>query len=189
VFSRTVSSPLLVVLTLLCALLRVHPACAAGSSFGPLSLSVPDGFVAAPMQRQQNLSVWAWTKFVPGGRVKALLQVSVYDFGSQLAERSREEVAGGAEKYLSEFLGGVERRRTDYAQSAVKHLKLAGEPAAAATWTGKAGPASVVGVMYCVVLRNRFVVSLHTQDLGAEPTSAMRDAMAAIESVQLAGAH
>lgn len=185
VFSRRVSPLLSVVLALLILPVHCHPAEAASAAVGPVSLSVPEGFVAAPMQRQENMSVWAWTKSARGGRVKALLQVSVYDYGSQLARSSHEETAGGAEKYLRDFLGGIERRRMNYALSAVKHLQLAGAPAATATWTGRAGPVDVVGVMYCVILKSRFIVSFHTQDLGSQPTSAMRDAMAAIEAAQL----
>jgi hypothetical protein len=172
----------------LAALLCSQAALATGTSLGPITLAVPEGFVAAPMQRQENMSVWAWTKSAPGGKVKALLQVSVYDFGSQLAKVSRDELATGAEKYLREFLGGVERRRTNYALSPVKHVELAGAPASFATWTGRAGPADLVGVMYCVIVRHRFVVSFHTQDLGSEPTSAMREAIAAIEAAQVTGA-
>lgn len=149
-------------------------------------MSVPEGFVAAPMQRAEKMTVWAWTKSEPGGRVKALLQLNLYDFGPKLANTPREELASGAEQYLRQFLSGVEGRRTNYSLSPVKRVELAGAPAATAMWTGTAGPAELVGVMYCVIVQNRYVVSFHTQDLGAKPTSAMRDAMAAIESVQLA---
>ena len=182
---RTVWRSPRLVIGMLAALLCWQSTLAAGTSFGPVTLSVPEGFVAAPMQRQENMSVWAWTKSAPGGKVKALLQVSVYDFGSQLAKVSRAELATGTEKYLREFLGGIERRRSNYALTPVKHVELAGAPAAVATWTGRAGPADLVGVMYCVILRNRFVVSFHTQDLGSEPTSAMHQAIAAIESAQV----
>ena len=184
--TRAALRSLRLVIGMLTALLCWQPALAAGTAFGPVTLSVPEGFVAAPPQRQDNMSVWAWTKSAPGGKVKALLQVSVYDFGSQLAKVSREELATGSEKYLREFLGGIERRRTNYALSTVRHVELAGAPAAVATWTGRAGPADLVGVMYCVIVRNRFVVTFHTQDLGNQPTSAMHEAIAAIESTQVA---
>ena len=185
-FSRTVSRSLPLVI-LLTALFGALPATASGASFGPVTLAVPEGFVATPPQRQDNLAVWAWTKSAPGGTVKALLQVNVYDFGSQFANVPRDELGRGAEKYLREFLSGVEHRRSDYVLSPVTRLELAGTPAAVATWTGRAGPAVLVGTMYCVIVRNRFVISFHTQDLGTKPTSAMREAIAAIEAVQLTG--
>ena len=172
----------------LAALLLLQPARAAGAAFGPITLAVPEGFVAAPAQRQDNMSVWAWTKSAPGGKVKALLQVSVYDFGSRFAQLPREELGNGAEKYLRDFLGGVERRRTNYLLSPVKRVQISGAPAAVATWTGRAGPADLIGVMYCVIVRNRFVVSFHTQDLGSEPSTAMYEAISAIESAQFPAA-
>jgi hypothetical protein len=161
-------------------------ACAA--ALGPVTMSVPDGFIAAPPMRQDKMAIWAWTKSAPGGAVKALLEVTLYDFGPKLASASPEELAAGTEQYLRQFLGGVERRRSNYSLSAVKHVELAGAPASTATWTGRAGPADLVGVMYCVIVQNRYVVSFHTQDLGSKPTGAMREAIAAIEAAEFAAA-
>ena len=186
--NRTVSRPLVALLLALSMATRLSSAFAADASLGPIAMSVPEGFVAAPMQRQQNLSVWAWTKSAPGGAVKALLEVTVYDFAPKLANASTEEITNSTEQYLRQFLGGVERRRTNYALSPIKDSQLAGGPASMATWTGRAGPADLVGVMYCTIVKNRYVVAFHTQDLGGKPTSAMHEAMAAIESVRLAAA-
>jgi hypothetical protein len=161
---------------------------AADASLGPITMAVPDGFIAAPMQRQPKFSVWAWTKSAPGGKVKALLEVTVYDYGPKLASASAEEIASSTERYLRQFLGGVERRRTNYTLSPIRQAQLAGGPASVATWTGRAGPADVVGVMYCTIVKNRYVIAFHTQDLGDKPTPAMHEAMTAIDAVHLAGA-
>jgi len=161
---------------------------AADAALGPIAMAVPEGFVAAPMQRQPNFSIWAWTKSAPGGKVKALLEVTVYDYGPKLARASAEEIASGTEQYLRQFLGGIERRRTNYALSPISQAQLAGGPASVATWTGRAGPVDLVGVMYCTIVKNRYVVSFHTQDLGGKPTPAMHEAISAIEAVRLAGA-
>src|SRR5262245_52680885 len=118
------------------ATLRI--ACAADAALGPIKIAVPDGFVAAPPQRHENMSVWAWTKSAPGGAVQALLEVTVYDFGPKLASASPAEIASGTEQYLRQFLGGIERRRTNYLLSPISHATLAGAPAAMATWTGRA---------------------------------------------------
>ena len=160
------------------------PQWAAAASFGPVTMAVPEGFVPAPPMRQDKMSIWAWTKSAPGGTVKALLELTVYDFGPKLAQATAEELASGSEQYLRQFLRGIEGRRANYALSQVQHVQLAGVPASRATWTGRAGPAELVGVMYCVIVKNRYVVSFHTQDLGSRPTSAMREAITAIESVQ-----
>jgi hypothetical protein len=52
-----------------------------------------------------------------------------------------------------------------------------------ATWNGSVGGRPAVGVMYSVIVHNKFAVILHTQDLGSTPTSGMFEAMSAIESV------
>jgi hypothetical protein len=169
-----------------CALvLMAASAFAASGAVGPVTLAVPEGFVAAASQAQGNMQVAAWTK--GSGATKTLLQVSIYDFGSSAeGEPSEKDLAAGAEKYLGEFLKGIERRRTSYSQSSFEHLKLAGLPAARTTWKGLAGDTPAIGVMYCVIVNKRLVVSLHTQDAGSEITAAMREAMRAIESMRVA---
>lgn len=184
--NRTVSRSLFVFVVALALTAPLGLACAADAPLGPIAMAVPEGFVPAPMQRQENLSVWAWTKSAPGGAVKALLQVSIYDVGPKLASASAEEITSSTEQYLRQFLVGVERRRANYTLSPIQHAQLAGGPASMATWTGRAGPADLVGVMYCTIVKNRYVVAFHTQDLGGKPTPAMHEAMSAIEGVHLA---
>jgi hypothetical protein len=155
---------------------------------GPIVISMPAGFQAAQTQKLKNTVVTAWTKSVRDGSMKTLLQITVMDLGAHQAKPpSQQELPVYAEKYLRQFLGGVERRRTGYVSSPVAHIELAGLPAARATWNGAVGGRDLVGVMYCVIVRNRFAVSFHTQDLGSAPTSGMFEAMQAIESVALAG--
>ncbi len=157
---------------------------------GPIVISVPDGFQAAQTQRARKTVVSAWTKSVRNGSVKTLLQVNVMDLGSTPGRTplSESELATGAEQYLRQFLAGVERRRSSYAASPIAHIRLAGVTAARASWNGALGDRSVVGVIYSVILRNRFAVILHTQDLGSAPTEGMFEAMRAIETVVLADA-
>jgi hypothetical protein len=157
-----------------------------GATVGPVVLAIPEGFAKMQSQRQKTMQVSAWTKQSAEDGTKTLLQVSVYDFGSEPGKLPNpEELGAGAEQYLREFLSGIERRRENYSLSAVKHMKLAGLPAARATWKGSIGVKAVTGVMYCVIVKNQFVVSFHTQDLGSKLTSNMRQAMKSIEAVQL----
>jgi hypothetical protein len=163
---------------------------AAPVTVGPIVISVPADFQAAQTQKLKNTLVTAWTKSVRGGSMKTLLQITVMDLGAHQGKPpSQQELPLYAERYLRQFLGGIERRRTGYVSSPVAHIELAGLPAARATWNGAVGGRDLVGVMYCVIVRNRFAVSFHTQDLGSMPTSGMFEAMQAIESVALAGAN
>jgi hypothetical protein len=151
-------------------------------------ITVPDGFEAAPTQRLNKTLITAWTKSVRNGSMKTLLQVNVVDLGNPPGKTpTPQELGVYAERYLHQFLGGIERRRTRYVSSPVAHIKLAGLPAVRATWNGAVGDRAVVGVMYSVIVRNRFAVIFHTQDLGSTPSSGMFEAMSSIESVALAG--
>jgi hypothetical protein len=161
---------------------------AAPVTVGPVVITVPNGFEAAQTQKLKKTLITAWTKSVRDGSMKTLLQIDVIDMGAQGGKPpTTQELAVTAEKYLRQFLGGVERRRTSFVASPVAHIKLAGLPAARATWNGAVGGRGTVGVMYCVIVRNRFAVNFHTQDLGNTPTSGMFEAMKSIESVTVAG--
>src|SRR5579863_7650110 len=100
----------------------------APTTVGPVQLTIPEGFEFAKSGRQDTMEVSAWTKGM--GSTGTLLQVSIVDMGSQLKTvPSAAELQSGTEKYLQQFLGAVERRRTDYVLSPIRHLTLAGQPA------------------------------------------------------------
>jgi hypothetical protein len=154
---------------------------------GPVVIVVPEGFQAAQTQKLPNTLITAWTKSVRDGSMKTLLQVNVIDFGEPRGKPvAPEDLTRYTEKYLHQFLGGVERRRTNYVASPVAHIKLAGLPAARATWNGAVGGRAAVGVMYSVIVHNRYAVIFHTQDLGSTPSSGMFEAMKSIESATIA---
>jgi len=160
---------------------------ASPATVGPIVISVPAGFEAAQTQRVRKMLITAWTKSVRNGSMKTLLQINVVDFGSPPGKAAgAQDPDIYAEKYLRQFLGGIERRRSQYVSSPVAHIKLAGLPAVRATWNGAVGERPVVGVMYSVIVQNRYAVIFHTQDLGSTPTSGMFEAMRSIEAVGLA---
>jgi len=160
---------------------------AAPVTVGPVVISVPEGFAAAQTQKRKETLITAWTKSVRNGSLKTLLQINVIDFGSPAGKAvAAQDQAIYAEKYLRQFLGGIERRRTNYLSSPIAHIKLAGLPAVRATWNGAVGGRPVVGVMYSVIVQNRYAVIFHTQDLGSTPSSGMFEAMQSIESATLA---
>lgn len=157
-----------------------------GSEFvlDPLTISIPAGFEGPVSQSQGKVSVTGFRKPRPGTDVATLLQISMYDFGPQLANIPKNELGNAAEKYLRELVAGVERRRTDFVLSPPARLQLAGIPVAKAKWTGKLNGLNTNGVMYCFLVGTR-IISLHTQDTGSTPTNAMKEAMKAIESLRI----
>jgi len=153
---------------------------AAPVTVGPVVITVPEGFAAAQTQKQKKTLITAWTKSVRNGSLKTLLQINVIDFGSPPGKpAATRDQAIYAERYLRQFLGGIERRRTNYVSSPLAHIKLAGLPAVRATWNGAVGGRPVVGVMYSVIVENKYAVIFHTQDLGSTPSSGMFEAMQA----------
>src|SRR5882724_6509417 len=160
---------------------------AAPVTVGPVIITVPEGFEAAQTQRLKKTLITAWTKSVRNGSLKTLLQINVIDFGSAPGKpAASQDLNIYAERYLHQFLDGMQHRLTRYVSSPVAHIKLAGLPAARATWNGAVGGRPAVGVMYSVIVHNRFAVIFHTRDLGSTPTSGMFEAMQSIEAATVA---
>lgn len=167
--------------------LLLSPAHAVPVTVGPVVISVPEGFELAQTQRLKKTLISAWTKSIRSAGMKTLLRIDVVDFGSPRDKpAAAEDLHIYAEKYLRQFLGETQRRRANYVASPVAHIKLAGLPAVRASWNGSVGGRPSVGVMYSVIVRNRYAVIFHTQDLGSTPTSGMFEAISCIESVSLA---
>jgi len=143
---------------------------------GPVVITIPAGFVAAQTQKTPKTLITAWTKSVKDGSSKTLLQINVLDLGKPAGP-------GEAEKHLRRELAAIERRRTNYRSSPLAHIQLAGVPAVRATWNGSVGGYPVMGVLYSVVVKDRYVVKIQTQDLGTTPTDGLFEAMQAIESI------
>jgi hypothetical protein len=144
---------------------------------GPVVITVPQGFVAAQTQKTKKTLITAWTKSVKDGSSKTFMQLTVLE----LAEPAAPEEA---EKYLRRELATLERRRANYTHSPVAHIQLAGVPAVRATWNGNIGGYPVIGVLYSVIVKDRFVVKILAQDLGTTPTDGLFEAMKAIESME-----
>jgi hypothetical protein len=150
---------------------------------GPLSIAVPAGFDGPTTAEKEGGVMMAWVKRQPGEGSGTLLQISVVDLGSALAGITVAQRAEGAKHYLSQFIGGVARRRDNFKLGEVEPLSLAGMPAARVQWTGGVGEIQAIGVMYCVLVGSS-IISLHTQDAGSQITPPMKLAMAAIEGVR-----
>jgi hypothetical protein len=182
--NRSVCLPLVNVclLTLVC----VAAFAAAPFSTDGISISVPNGFEGPVIQNQGQAKVVAFTKQSTTVSVNTLLQVSIFNPGPGAIPTtlSQQELSAGAQKYLLDFVKGIERRRTEYGQGEVAKLLLAGTPAAKIAWHGRIEGLSSNGVMYCVILQGK-IFSFHTQDMGRESTANMREAIKSIEAITL----
>ena len=146
---------------------------AAPVTVGPIIIALPEGFVAAQTQKRKKSLITAWTRSVKDGSSKTHLQIEVLDLGKPES----------AEKHLHQTLEAIGRRRANFAASPLANIQLAGVPAVRASWNGSIGGYAVVGVVYTVTVKDRYVVKLLTQDLGNTPTDGIFAAMKAIESI------
>jgi hypothetical protein len=149
---------------------------------GLVQLAVPSNFEGPQRASESGAQVEAYVHRIPGTERSTLLQISTYDFGAKLKDVPKEELGNGAEHYLLQFLGGIERRRTEYHGSSPTRVLLGGIPAARAEWTGKAKNQLMSGVMYCVIVGTT-VVAFHTQGFSDSAPSDRTAAIRAIESV------
>jgi hypothetical protein len=149
-----------------------------------LTIYVPPGFEGPLTQGQAGAKAIGFAKQSINPAMKTLLQVTVLDPGPNAIPSSltQAELADGAKTYVLDFVKGVERSRTNYSQGNVVSLNLGGIPSAKIAWKGSVNGIDANGVMYCVISKGK-LYSFHTQDAGAQPTSNMREAMSAIESV------
>ena len=130
----------------------------------------------------------AYVHRVPGSDRGTLLQVTTYDFGSKLEGLPKNELGDGAERYLMQFLGGIERARTEFHASKPTRTTLGGLPAARVEWTGTARGQAMSGVMYSVIV-GTLVVSFHTQGFEDSSVGDRKAALHAIETVTFRTAH
>ena len=166
----------------------VVPAMADTYSDGVVTIDIPQDFIGPSSQSPApgTLTV-AYSKPYDDRDGGTLLQITRADLGDGLLEIPPDKLGDIATVYLSQFLGGVERRRTDFKVSAPETVTLDGLPAARATWSGARDGVETTGVMYCVVV-GTVVVSLHTQDIVGAPQENRSDAMRAFEGIKFAGA-
>jgi hypothetical protein len=170
-------------LALLCFFLALPTGMAFPADVGPLSITIPVGFDGPTTGQKDGTVMTAWVKRRPGEDGGTALQISVVDMGAALSGITVTQRAEGAKHYLSEFIGGIARRRDNFKLGEVQPVSLAGIPAARVQWTGGVGEIQAIGVVYCVLVGGS-IISLHTEDMGSEITPAMKLAMVAIEGVR-----
>lgn len=170
------------------ALLTLLPWSAEAAPFSTdgITLDIPVGFEGPVTQNGPDTRAFAFTKQSLAPSVRTLLQISIFDApsGSIPPTLTKDELSKGSEKYVLDMLKGVERRRTEFKQSTVTHLLLGGTHASKVEWKGRLDGVATNGVMYCVIARGK-VVWFHTQDSTNEVTSNMKEAIKAIEGLQI----
>lgn len=74
----------------------------------------------------------------------SVLQVTVYGAAT---DAQVERPAAVSQRYLSQMLEGIERRRTEYRASASQEVRVAGLPGSVVSWQGKANGIGTNGKM------------------------------------------
>lgn len=116
-------------------------------------LDVPSGFGGPIFGKMDDQStVVAFTKAHAGASTSTLLQVTTYNPGAS-ASPPKEQLGALADKYLPQFLAGIERRRSSYTATAPRRVTLGGIPASVASWSGMLEGAKAHGTH---VLRHRW---------------------------------
>lgn len=149
-----------------------------------IRVSIPQGFEGPVSRNEQNATVAAFVKKYPDGVRGTLLQITTYDFGQALVGMPEDARQEGTDRYLAQFLGGVERIRQSFKIVSQGPVLLDGIKASRAVWEGDAKGRPMSGVMYCVIVGTRVVV-FHTQDFLDAPPGNRKAALESIESVTL----
>lgn len=149
-----------------------------------ISIDVPDGF-EGPVKEAfdpSNQTV-AFSKPYTDREGGTLLQITRSDLGPKLLTVPRERLGDIALVYLGQFLGGIERRRTDFTVADPVTLEIDGVPAVSAEWRGKMDGVDASGIMYCAIVGTEVVI-LHTQDEDGAPVEHRASAIDAIEGLR-----
>lgn len=152
---------------------------------GPVRLAVPAGFEGPQIESTSpGFKVAGFVRGIPGTERGTLLQVTTIDLDVAGLSLPDSSDAHPTESLVSEFLTGVERRRSNFEVVSRDRIELSGLPAARAEWRGLSRGREMRGVMYAVVIGSRVVI-LHTQTFGDAPEDHLPAAVQAIESVVL----
>lgn len=173
-------------LVLVLFLLPVAPSLADSFAEFGIRANNPPGFTGPVSAGMSQGKTYGYSKPSRYAGVHTLLQFSAFDMGKPPPRLTHKELWAATDKYLSQFLQGVERRRTSFIKGAPVHIYLGGQPASRIQWKGQARGMKTNGVMYCLIV-GHYIVSIHTQDGGYQPTANMKDAINAIEALAVSG--
>lgn len=107
----------------------------------------------------------------------SVLQVTVY---GSITVAEAERPAAVSQRYLSQMLEGIERRRTEYHASAPEEIRVAGLPGSVVSWRGRTNGIGTNGKMYCIVTESGLMF-FHVMGGGNAPNADMAAAIEAVE--------
>ena len=151
------------------------------------TIEIPDGWEDPVSANQQGGKTWGFTKKHPETGTAALVQVTIYDFGS-LPQVSKAELIQAKDNYLMQMLSGVERRRTDFTTSNISDDFIGNEKARAIDWEGRVSNYRAKGRMYLTLI-NSLMFSVHIQDLEKFYYETMPILKTVVNSIQLTAAN
>ena len=149
----------------------------------PVKMLVPKGFNGAVSTTYQGGEVEAYVKKIEGSERGTLLQITAYDFGSKLEGLPTNKRSEAASYYLSQFLSGIEKKRTSFHAYPIIETTLDNLPATRVEWKGVSSGFNMNGVMYCVVVGTK-VILFHMQGFDDSPLEDRTAALTAIETVE-----
>lgn len=156
-----------------------------GFEFEGGRIEIPQSFEGPISQDMAGQAkVYGFKRVHDDGVTGTLLQISVFDPGKKFPALSYDELKKGAGNYLSQILGGVERRRQGFAKSGIQYVEISGIPVAKVAWTGLASSEKMEGVMYCYIYNSK-IISLHTQDFTEYKGQYLSQAVHAFENIKI----
>lgn len=149
---------------------------------GGIAIDVPARFEGpASAQSDAHTRTYAFTVRANNSlSASTVLQITAYDTAADIQAGRPADVS---QRYLSQMLEGIERRRTEYQQSASKEVRVAGYPGSVASWQGKANGIGTNGKMLCIIAESELLF-FHVMGAGSVPNADMAAAIKAVESAR-----
>ena len=153
--------------------------------FGGGKIEIPFAFEGpVTANPTPGVEVFGFTKNHFVGGKSALLQISKFSPPGGVPELDEEERARFSKQYLLQFLGGIERQRSNFEKTQVEMITISGVPTAKINWKGVANGESLHGVMYCLI-HSGSIMSFHTKDFTSYDSEFIDLAVTSIESLEL----
>jgi hypothetical protein len=149
---------------------------------GEIAIDVPARFEGpVTAQAGTRARTHAFTVRAPNPLLPStVLQVTEYHAAEEAHAGSPTDVA---QRFLSQMLEGIERRRTEYQKTVAKEVQLAGFAGSVASWQGKANGIGTNGTMFCIVTKSELLF-FHVMGGGNTPNADMVAAIKAVENAR-----
>ena len=93
------------------------------ATIGPIKFQVPEGHAFQGSRNEGDAVVGNWLDESGGAQTR--LELRVFDVQSVASHSTPEEIVRLTESCLQQFLGGINKRRTNFQTSPTRHLSLA----------------------------------------------------------------